>query len=936
MEGELRSLLPWLSSGEDARRRPAEARVLELGGSAGYCASLLRIVESESRSSPRASLMAATLLLRCVRSRWEEELGPIGAEERVAIRACLPGLAARSRASAEWKQLREVVAEIGYHDFPGRWPTLMSDIVSMASSFSSSGDFSSFLGSLSILNSCCKRFRNVCDSEEVVGALRCALEQVQAPLLRMTQWMCAQLSSSPPAELLCALRLACRTFYSLNWLTIPEFFEDNIAEWMGMFQRLLMVPGGDAGPARLRVAVMTNVCLYSSKYDEEFSPYWPSFAERARSILIPHDSSPAANKLVCTALRFFASSVTKTTRSSTFGTTDAIATLVYSIAIPNAYLTTDDEEMFEYDSEAFVACEMEASELETRRKLAFELLKSIASTFPELSAPILKDVINTLMKKYETDGSTRRWTHKEVAVSIFIACAKRMSASSRLDIPYFLEYSVLPEINGGLSPLLTSSCLRFVWSFMFDVTPLVVMFAKGQAVRIAQTTQNRSLRSMACIFVERAMCMSMFKSEGASDIITAMLPLARDSEDDRAMACVARATSMLESRSPELAARIMAELVPLLARLLATGKESSPFGHYLFEALAALTSSVCADDARHAASFEAALLPHFNVVISGPAEDIIPYALQIVALLLRMRPEEAIPAAYAPIIDRCLSYDPVKQRSFAPYVSEIICEYIPKCGPSLPLSRVINLIRTLIRSASIVGSAFRIINCIFVHTSTSVISEFIAIIINDMIKRYGACTNRVIALPMICSLSILSIKHGADFTLRALDSCQPGCAALHHLLHHLTQRRLSVRFLREVWAPTLLKPAYGIEYKHMVLGTTLLITHPPLHSDPNTWAALVAGLTTLCFHKISSTQGTTKTPLLPPAFDLALQGNKLRLIQPPKLDAAPSVADPPETLFVRAMQSICTTIPDFATPAIRTSCNHETQTKLQTLLSNIK
>lgn len=34
-----------------------------------------------------------------------------------------------------------------------------------------------------------------------------------------------------------ALRLICRIFYSLNWLDIPEYFEDNLAIWMDAFHQ---------------------------------------------------------------------------------------------------------------------------------------------------------------------------------------------------------------------------------------------------------------------------------------------------------------------------------------------------------------------------------------------------------------------------------------------------------------------------------------------------------------------------------------------------------------------------------------------------------------------------------------------------------------------------------------------------------------------------
>lgn len=91
------------------------------------------------------------------------------------------------------------------------------------------------------------------------------------------------------AQMLVALRLMSRIFYSLNWLDLPEFFEDHMPEWMAQFlayfaydnPALVDADNEDAPDPidLLLVAIVENVNLYADKYDEEFKPYLQKYIE---------------------------------------------------------------------------------------------------------------------------------------------------------------------------------------------------------------------------------------------------------------------------------------------------------------------------------------------------------------------------------------------------------------------------------------------------------------------------------------------------------------------------------------------------------------------------------------------------------------------------------------------------------------------------------
>jgi exportin-2 (importin alpha re-exporter) len=73
-----------------------------------------------------------------------------------------------------------------------------------------------------------------------------------------------------------------RIVYSLNWQTIPEFFEDHLTQWMDLFHAFLTLPApplqasssDEPQPVeRLQTAILDVCMIYAEKYAEEFEPH---------------------------------------------------------------------------------------------------------------------------------------------------------------------------------------------------------------------------------------------------------------------------------------------------------------------------------------------------------------------------------------------------------------------------------------------------------------------------------------------------------------------------------------------------------------------------------------------------------------------------------------------------------------------------------------
>ncbi len=105
-----------------------------------------------------------------------------------------------------------------------------------------------------------------------------------------------------------ALLLVCKIFLSLNCQDLPEYFEDNMAQWMEIFRQLLRIDPdttalinnaaaastdivGDASLAgtlveQVKSQVCDNIGLYATKYSSDFINYLPEFVKDVWEMLI--------------------------------------------------------------------------------------------------------------------------------------------------------------------------------------------------------------------------------------------------------------------------------------------------------------------------------------------------------------------------------------------------------------------------------------------------------------------------------------------------------------------------------------------------------------------------------------------------------------------------------------------------------------------------
>ena len=198
---------------------------------------------------------------------------------------------------------------ISQSDFPQQWPELVPSLVQKFQC----GDMTVITGVLKTAKSIFDRFIGKGEDTETATALRVALDQFvkvdAAQSFKMKELFVALTSAVAPTEpgpamaqrFECLLTLA-DIFFALNWVTIPEEFEDEIETWMQGFIKLIsfnaaaLTDDADAeNPGlleRLRFAIVRNLTHYAAKYEEEFARFLPPFTKVILELAARFTSSP--------------------------------------------------------------------------------------------------------------------------------------------------------------------------------------------------------------------------------------------------------------------------------------------------------------------------------------------------------------------------------------------------------------------------------------------------------------------------------------------------------------------------------------------------------------------------------------------------------------------------------------------------------------------
>lgn len=531
--------------------------------------------------------------------------------EREQIKA----LIVRSMLSAHPRiqsQLSEALAIISKHDFPKTWQTLLPELVT---NLQSSADYAVINGILNTANSIFKKFRYQYKSNDLYIDLKYCLDGFAAPLLevflRTGQLIVSNMQNATVLRpLFECQRLCCRVFYSLNFQELPEFFENHMKEWMAEFRTYLTTPypvledterDKEGIVDQLRAAICENINLYMEKNEEEFQEYLKDFASAVWSLLMNVSTASSRDRLAVTAIKFL-TTVSKSVHHTLFSSVDILRQICESIVVPNVMIREDDEELFEMNYVEYIRRDIEGSDLDTRRRMACELVKGLATHYKEQVMAMVSMHIQNMQAKYVTNPA-ENWKEKDCAIYLVVSLSTKQTAgvsvsTDLINFEQFILTMIMPELQSedvNAQPLLKADALKFLTTFRYQIPKTSALSIMPHLMKFLLCESN-VVHSYAANCIEKMLLVkdgrqlqytsadiNRFLQPLMTNLFNA-LKLPESQENPYVMKCIMRVVGIADLTG-DLAIGCLTGLTSILNEVCKNPKNPS-FNHYLFESVA--------------------------------------------------------------------------------------------------------------------------------------------------------------------------------------------------------------------------------------------------------------------------------------------------------------------------------------------------------------
>mmetsp|Transcript_30239 Transcript_30239/g.50587 ORF Transcript_30239/g.50587 Transcript_30239/m.50587 type:complete len:1000 (+) Transcript_30239:127-3126(+) len=885
--GALRDLLLSVLSPDNAVRKQSEEYLKSNEAQPGFPLLVLtlinKLVSSTVVQDVAIRQSASVLFKNMVKKRWEvgedeDHHTEISSSDKAMIKTHVVELMCCAPMDVQ-NQLAEAVTLISKYDFPAHWENLLPQLVTKLAS----NDLSITKGVMLTANSIMKRFRYVFRSDELYKEILFCLDGFKLPLLQQYQTyggLVVQHAQSK-IELLTVfetLRLMSRVFYSLNWQDIPEFFEDNATAWMTEFakylsyQNPLLVDEDDVNEPgaveKLQAAILENLNLYATKYEEVFEPFLPQFTQLVWKLLMEVGAQPKYDILATSAIKFLTSVSGKQMNMGLF-TDPVLKDIIEHIVVKNLTATESDEELFEDNATDYIRKDMEGSDQDTRRRSASELVRSLLKFFSTKVTDLCVSYITAMLNHYSV---SKDWRAKDAALHLVLAVAVKSSSSisgagelnPNINILGIFESHILPEVQDvdvNARPIVKADAIKLICVFRTHLQTPFLLSILSHIIRHLHS-EHVVIQTYAAMCIERFLTVKDrdTASGKAAPRITkeslaphyqtlfaglfAVLENPDLPENDYVMKCIMRTLVVIGSDVGPVTELVLSHLTTALERVC-KNPINPHYNHYLFESVALLVRSCCIPSANSALTpesamafatrFESLLFPPFQAVLSQDVVEFVPYVFQILGQLLCSRPansgwSDAYKALFPPLLSPVLW----ERRGNVPALTDLFTAYISRGMTEIVggghLTGVLGVFQKLLASKGTEIHAFKLLNSLYACNPLSTLMQYLPTIFNLLLQRMQATvkeskTARYCRL-FIHSMCVFSVIYGP----------QPLCETLETITAGLVRM-----VVMNVWSHnrTACASCDDADVKQMVVGITRMLVEPSvISSQPDVWIDL--------------------------------------------------------------------------------------------------
>ncbi|XP_066140699.1 exportin-2 [Euwallacea fornicatus] len=828
-------------------RRPAEKFLEGVEVNQNYPLLLLNLIHKHEVDMT-VRIAGSVAFKNYIKRNWnpeEDQLDRIHQSDRVAIKNLIVTLMLTSPESIQ-KQLSDAISIIGKTDFPVKWPELITQMVEKFAT----GDFNVINGILRTGHSLFKKYRYEFKSNELWTEIKYVLEKLAQPLtdlfiatVNLTQTHANDVTAL--RTIYSSLVLICKVFYSLNFQDLPEFFEDNMQVWMQNFHLLLSadlknLQTDDDAPGvveQLKTQICDNIALYAQKYDEEFRQYLPQFVTDVWSLLVGTGLDTKYDSLVSNALQFLSSVAERNHYRNLFEDEQVLSNICEKVIIPNMEFRESDQELFEDNPEEFTRRDIEGSDVDTRRRAACDLVKTLSTHFEQKIVQIFSQYLQVMLAKY-SENPKANWRNKDAALYLVISLVSRgatqkhgvTQTSKLVNISQFFEPHVLPELDRAdvnELPILKAAAIRYVITFRSVLPSDLVISTIPQLIRHL-SSESAVVHTYAACCIEKIL---MLKDSNNHEVLTStqIQPFTADligqlfgvlerpvsEENEYVMKAIMRSFYLLQDA---VIPYLGVALPKLTNKLQAVAKNPSKphFNHYLFETLSLSIRIICKTNQAAVKSFEDILFPIFQIILQQDIQEFIPYVFQIISLLMEYSSVGNIPESYlqllpcllAPVLwDRPANISPLV-RLLRVFISRATAQIIAQDK----LSGFLGVFQKLIASKSNDHEGFYLMQSLIENLPKETMSPYLKQIFFLLFQRLSSSKTTKFMISFIVFLCLFVVKYGPADLVSLIDGIQPQMFGM---------------VLEKVLIPELQKVNGHIERKIVSCGVSKLLCESP-------------------------------------------------------------------------------------------------------------
>lgn len=827
-------------------RRPAEKFLESVEVNQNYPLLLLHLVDRKD-ADMTIRIAGAVAFKNYIKRNWsvsEDAADRIHAQDREAVKQLIVNLMLHSPEAIQ-KQLSDAISIIGRHDFPNKWPNLISQMVEKFDT----GDFHVINGVLHTAHSLFKRYRHEFKSQELWTEIKEVLDNFAEPLTKLfvaTMNLRTVHANNPEAlkVIYSSLVIICKVFYSLNFQDLPEFFEDNMGNWMSNFHELLTVDvpclknedDEEAGLLeQLKSQICDNVALYASKYDEEFQSYLPQFVTDIWNLLISTGTQPKYDLLVSNALQFLATVANRSQYRHLFEDPIIMSSICEKIVIPNMEFRASDEELFEDNPEEYIRRDIEGSDVDTRRRSVCDLVKVLSQYFEAKMIEVFGQYVQAMIQRYG-ESPEQNWRSKDAALYLVTSLAAKgqtqkhgITQSSQLvDLNSFAQEHILTELQKPVNtiPVLKADSIKYIMMFRSVLPREMVVGSLPQIVKHL-TAVSHVVHTYAACAIEKILVMktpdgnSVVKTEEVTPIarelltnLFSALDLPGSQENEYVMKAIMRSFSALQAQVIPHLGDLLPKLTQKLA-LVARNPSKPHFNHYLFETLCLSIKIVCTSNKAAVSTFEASLFPLFQWILQQDVQEFVPYVFQMLSLMLEQH-TSGVPEPYM-LLFPCLLAPVLWERpgNIHPLVG-LLRAFIAQGGSQIiatqKVSGLLGVFQKLIASKANDHEGFFLMQSLIEHLPTEALSPYMKQVFVLLFQRLSSSKTTKFIKGLLVFFCLYCLQYGPANLIGMIDGIQ---------------QQMFGMVIERLFIPDLQKISGNVERKIAAVGVTKLLCETP-------------------------------------------------------------------------------------------------------------